>query len=83
MPHPVVYGRMYWVCILNPSEATFQAVVQPLLAEAYKLDVARHAKKRPVNKSQPWPLQTPECFFNRPGCIPEPKNQQILADGLP
>jgi hypothetical protein len=44
MPHPV-YGRMYWVCILNPSEATFQTVVQPLLAEAYKLDVARHTKK--------------------------------------
>lgn len=44
MPHPV-YGRMYWVCILNPSAATFQAVVQPLLAEAYNLDVSKHAKR--------------------------------------
>ncbi len=27
MPHPV-YGRQYWVCVLNPSVATFQTVVQ-------------------------------------------------------
>ncbi len=45
MPHPV-YGRMYWVCILNPSAATFQAVIQPLLAEAYELDVSKHAKRK-------------------------------------
>lgn len=34
MPHPV-YGTMFWICVLNPSEATFQAV-RPLLAEAYE-----------------------------------------------
>src|SRR5215212_11395187 len=33
MPHPV-YGRMYWVCVLNPSEETFETKVRPLLAEA-------------------------------------------------
>jgi len=43
MPHPV-YGKMYWVCVLNPSEATFQAV-RPLLAEAYDLAVHKHAKR--------------------------------------
>jgi hypothetical protein len=43
LPHPV-YGRMYWVCVLNPSAATFQAV-QPLLAEAYNLAVSRQAKR--------------------------------------
>lgn len=43
MPHPV-YGRMHWVCVLNPSEATFQTV-QPLLAEAYDLAVAKYAKR--------------------------------------
>jgi hypothetical protein len=43
MPHPV-YGKMYWVCVLNPSEATFQAV-RPLLAEAYELAVARSGKR--------------------------------------
>src|SRR5436305_1510122 len=25
MPHPV-YGKMYWVCVLNPSDATFETV---------------------------------------------------------
>lgn len=45
MPHPV-YGRQYWVCVLNPSDATFQAVVQPLLAEAYDLAVRKYGSKR-------------------------------------
>ena len=45
MPHPV-YGRQYWVCVLNPSAATFQTVVQPLLAEAYDLDVRKHVKRK-------------------------------------
>jgi hypothetical protein len=44
MPHPV-YGRQYWVCVLNPSAATFQTVVQSLLAEAYDRDVRKHAKR--------------------------------------
>jgi hypothetical protein len=39
MPHPV-YAPQSWVCVLNPSEATFQAL-QPLLAEAYALAVNR------------------------------------------
>ena len=43
LPHPV-YGRMFWVCVLNPSAATFQAV-QPLLAEAYDLAVSKYAKR--------------------------------------
>ena len=29
MPHPV-YGKMYWVCVLNPSESTFQALNRTL-----------------------------------------------------
>jgi hypothetical protein len=44
MPHPV-YGRMYWVCVLNPSVETFQEVVRPLLAEAYDRDVSKHTKR--------------------------------------
>jgi hypothetical protein len=43
LPHPV-YGRQYWVCVLNPSAATFQSVVRPLLAEAYALAVGKYAK---------------------------------------
>jgi hypothetical protein len=41
MPHPV-YGRMYWVCILNPTKATFETTVSPLLVEAYKLAVGKY-----------------------------------------
>jgi Family of unknown function (DUF6194) len=44
LPHPV-YGRQYWVCVLNPSAATFQAMVRPLLAEAYDLAVSKRAKR--------------------------------------
>ncbi len=42
MPHPV-YGKMYWVCVLNPSAATFQKV-QELLAEAYDMAVRKRAR---------------------------------------
>ena len=49
MPHPV-YAPQSWVCVLNPSEATFQ-IVQPLLAEAYNLAIKRHSKARPADQS--------------------------------
>lgn len=39
MPHPV-YGRQYWVCVLNPSEGTFESI-RPLLKEAYEIAVRR------------------------------------------
>jgi len=44
MPHPD-YGHLYWVCVLNPSDATFQEKVQPLLAEAYELAVRRENRR--------------------------------------
>jgi hypothetical protein len=44
MPHPV-YGKMYWICVLNPSDATFQKL-QPLIMEAYDLSVKRQIKLR-------------------------------------
>jgi len=46
LPHPV-YGRMYWVCILNPSGATLQKQVHPLLAEAYEMAVTKRNRKAP------------------------------------
>ncbi len=46
MPHPV-YGRMFWVAVLNPGETTFQEVV-PLLAEAHDRAVTRLGRLRPV-----------------------------------
>ncbi|WP_425146567.1 DUF6194 family protein [Deinococcus sp.] len=39
LPHPV-YAQMGWVCVLNPSPATF-AALQPLLAQAYERAVRR------------------------------------------
>ncbi|HUP27281.1 MAG TPA: DUF6194 family protein, partial [Chloroflexia bacterium] len=44
MPHPI-YSRQYWVCVLNPSDETFQQVVRPLLAEACERDVSKHKKR--------------------------------------
>jgi hypothetical protein len=35
LPHPV-YAAQRWVSILNPSDQTFEAVVKPLLEEAYQ-----------------------------------------------
>lgn len=43
MPHPT-YGRMYWISVLSPSDATFEQTVRPLLKEAYDLSVARVSK---------------------------------------
>ena len=44
MPHPV-YGRMYWVCVLNPSEETFETKVRQCLSEAYDLTVSRYKRQ--------------------------------------
>src|SRR5688500_16057597 len=44
MPHPV-YGRQYWVCILNPADETLKSKVHPLLAEAYQMAVTKHDKQ--------------------------------------
>ena len=33
LPHPV-YGSMFWVCVLNPRDQTFE-IVKSLLAEAH------------------------------------------------
>jgi hypothetical protein len=44
MPHPV-YGRMLWVCVLNPSEETFETKVRPLLAEAYEMAVSKYRRR--------------------------------------
>ncbi len=43
LPHPV-YARQGWLCILNPSHATFREVVVPLLAEAHDRLAAQRAR---------------------------------------
>ena len=49
MPHPV-YAPQSWVCVLNPSAETFEAV-RPLLAEAYERAVRRHQSGGPRDES--------------------------------
>lgn len=41
MPHPV-YAAQHWVCVVNPSAATFETV-RPMLDEAYEFAVRKHA----------------------------------------
>lgn len=43
MPHPV-YGRNHFVCVLNPSDSTFDEV-RPLFKEAYEI-AAKRARPR-------------------------------------
>lgn len=45
MPHPE-YGSMFWLCVLNPSDATFETL-RPMLAEAYALAAERSRRRRP------------------------------------
>ncbi len=51
MPHPV-YGRMHWICVLNPSESTFETI-KPHLSEAYDLDVARTVMRASARAARP------------------------------
>lgn len=43
LPHPV-YAAMSWICVLSPSEATFERI-RPLLAEAHATAVRRYEAK--------------------------------------
>lgn len=46
LPHPT-YGSMYWVCVLCPSEATFEGL-RPLLTEAWALSLERYGARSPA-----------------------------------
>lgn len=43
MPHPD-YAKQYFICVLSPSEATFERV-RALLAEAYEIAVRRDTRR--------------------------------------
>ncbi|MFL5777671.1 MAG: DUF6194 family protein [Chloroflexota bacterium] len=49
LPHPV-YAQQRWICIVNPSAATFETVVKPLLAEAHEIVSTREARKRDAQR---------------------------------
>lgn len=43
LPHPV-YAWMGWICVLNPSEATFETL-NPLITEAYEYAKEKYGKR--------------------------------------
>lgn len=43
LPHPV-YAWMGWICVLNPSKATFETL-KPLIAEAYEYAKEKYGKR--------------------------------------
>lgn len=45
LPHPV-YGGANWVCVLNPTAATFEEKIAPLLKEAYERAVWQYHNRR-------------------------------------
>ena len=44
IPHPVC-AQMSWVCVLNPTAQTFEAL-KPLIDEAYAFAKEKYAKKK-------------------------------------
>ena len=44
MPHPD-YSAQFFICVLSPSEATFERI-KPLLAEAYALAVKKYNQRK-------------------------------------
>ena len=44
MPHPV-YAENHFVCVLNPSDATFDSL-KPLLSEAYSIAAGRVERRK-------------------------------------
>ena len=43
MPHPV-YGKMYWISVVNPDVRTLERTKE-LLREAYEADLAKQARR--------------------------------------
>jgi len=48
MPHPD-YAPQSFICVLSPSEATFEKI-RPLLAEAYDIAVQRYTRRNKKNE---------------------------------
>ena len=51
MPHPI-YASQYWVCVVNPGEATLETS-RTLLAEAYTFAVRKHANRQARSERRP------------------------------
>ena len=55
MPHPV-YGRIYWICVLNPSTEVLEKA-KPLLKEAFDIAAAKY--ERTLRAASPQGEQSP------------------------
>ena len=44
LPHPV-YGWISWLCVINPSDATFEQL-KPLIQEAYEYAKEKYSKRK-------------------------------------
>jgi len=45
MPHPD-YSSQHFICVLSPSEETFDERIKPALAEAYNIAMKRYNKRK-------------------------------------
>lgn len=45
MPHPD-YSSQHFLCVLSPSEATFDEQIRPLIAEAYEVAMKRYNRRK-------------------------------------
>ncbi len=50
MPHPE-YARQHYICVLSPSEATFERL-RPMLAEAYQIAARRYISQNRSKAAQ-------------------------------
>lgn len=50
MPHPE-YAQQHFICVLSPSEATFERI-RALLAEAYEIAVRRYTRQHKNKRDQ-------------------------------
>jgi hypothetical protein len=51
LPHPV-YAAQHWISVVNPSATTLEAVVLPLLDEAYERLAAQEARHAATRRPQ-------------------------------
>jgi len=49
LPHPD-YSAQFFICVLSPSEATFERI-KPLLAEAYDIAVKKYTQRKTHRKT--------------------------------
>lgn len=49
LPHPI-YAWMGWICVLNPSEKSFEEI-KSFIHEAYEIAKEKYAKRKDINQN--------------------------------